>query len=325
MVEIPTIPIDKYIEIRELMKKAYLADSRPWIVGFSGGKDSTLVTQLTFSMLMSLPPEDRKKEVHIITSDTLVETPLIQTRIKKIHEDMKQTVEQFNLPIKVALIEPSINETFWVNLIGRGYPSPNKWFRWCTDRLKIRPATRYIYDQVKVNGEVIIVLGTRSAESATRAQSMKKHKIKGIQFRKHEIQGAFVFSPIEGLDNAMTWSCLRSVSSPWGGNNAELENLYRKADKECPMVVDDSSESCGGSRFGCWVCTVVKKDRSVEGLIEDGEEWLQPLLDFRNWLHEIRDDKTKREETRKIVRKSRWMAEYFGEENFKDERKVMTF
>lgn len=72
---------------------------------------------------------------------------------------------------------------------------------------------------------------------------------------------------------------------------------------------------------GCWTCTVVQRDRSVEGLIEDGEEWLQPLLNFRNWLHEIRDDEEKRENTRKIVRKSRWMAEYFGEQNFKDERK----
>jgi DNA sulfur modification protein DndC len=55
---------------------------------------------------------------------------------------------------------------------------------------------------------------------------------------------------------------------------------------ECPLVVDSSTPSCGTSRFGCWVCTVVDKDRSMEAMIKNDEEkvWMTPLLELRNEL-----------------------------------------
>ena len=57
---------------------------------------------------------------------------------------------------------------------------------------------------------------------------------------------------------------------------------------ECPLVVDSSTPSCGSSRFGCWVCTVVDKDRSMEAMIKNDEEkvWMTPLLELRNELDE---------------------------------------
>ena len=58
--------------------------------------------------------------------------------------------------------------------------------------------------------------------------------------------------------------------------------LFRSG--ECPLVVDDKTASCGNSRFGCWVCTVVNKDKSMEAMIDSGEEWMSPLLDYRDWL-----------------------------------------
>jgi DNA sulfur modification protein DndC len=193
------------------------------------------------------------------------------------------------------------------------------WFRWCTDRLKINPATKFILEKVRNSGEVVILLGARTSESASRAQTMEKYEIKNFKYRKHTtIPGAFVYTPIEDLDTVMVWSCLRSAPSPWGNVNEELEKLYRKADSECPLVVDKNTPSCGGSRFGCWVCTVVDRDRSVEGLIEEGETWLQPMLDFRNWLKDIRNDSQMRESIRKQARKSKWMSDYLGTEGKED-------
>jgi DNA sulfur modification protein DndC len=90
--------------------------------------------------------------------------------------------------------------------------------------------------------------------------------------------------------------------------------LYQKADKEIAFTFDKSTPAGGDSRFGCWVCTVVRRDRSVEGLIEDGETWLEPLLEFRNWLKKIRDDPTFREGVRKNDRKRKIRAEKMGED-----------
>ncbi len=305
----------KLSKIKKDMIKLYLSDSRPWIVGLSGGKDSTCVAQLVYYMLLEIPVEKRTKQIHIVSADTLVESPLIERRIKNLLSKIELAAKNDNLPIVVNLLKPSIDDTFWVNLIGKGYPSPNRWFRWCTDRLKIKPTTKYIKSQVKDNGEVIVLLGARKSESASRAQTMGKYEIKNFSLRRHgDIPGAFVYTPIEDFNTKDVWVYLLQVPSPWDGDNKELITFYRKADKECPLVIDKNTPACGGSRFGCWTCTVVERDRALEGLIEDGETWLSPLLEFRNWLKEIRDDPSMRSKYRKNERKRKIIADKLGKE-----------
>ena len=301
--------------IKSELKELYLKDNRPWIVGLSGGKDSTCITQLIYYMVMELTSEQRHKEVHVISSNTLVESPFIDSMIKIRLDRIKNAAKRDDLPIVVEQLRPDLNDTFWVNLIGRGYPSPNRWFRWCTDRLKIRPTTRYILNQVKSNGEVVIVLGARKSESGTRSQTMGKYEIPDFRLRKHtEITGAYVYTPIEDLDVDQVWNYLLEEPSPWGDNNYELKSLYRKADKEIAFMLDKKTPPSGGSRFGCWVCTVVERDRSLEGLIEDGETWLGQLLEFRNWLKIIRDDPSLRENMRKKDLKRKILAGKMGED-----------
>ena len=71
--------------------------------------------------------------------------------------------------------------------------------------------------------------------------------------------------------------------------------MYRNAQAgECPLVVDKTTPSCGNSRFGCWVCTVVERDRSMEAMIDSGEDWLEPLLEFRELLAETQLPEKKR-------------------------------
>lgn len=303
------------IDIKQIFSELtslYLNDSRPWIIGLSGGKDSTCVTQLIYTMLKKLSPEKRSKEVYILSSDTLVESPFIQERIKRICKRIQNQAGIDNLPITVQILRPELSDTFWTNLIGRGYPSPNKWFRWCTDRLKIRPMTRFTLEKVKENGEVIVVLGARKDESASRAQTLGKYAIKNFKLRKNtNMLGAFIYTPIEDWSFDDVWTYLLQAKSPWGDNNRELLSLYRKCDSECPLVIDIKTPACGGSRFGCWVCTVVERDRALEGLIESGEAWLEPLLEFRNWLKQIRDIPNYRESIRKSDRKRKKIAEHF--------------
>ncbi len=270
----------------------------PWIVGFSGGKDSTVVAHLVVEHLLSLPRSERRRSVHIVANDTLVESPLVIAHIRTVQDEIRNAVAAFDLPIMVATTEPVIDQTFWVNLIGRGYPSPNRMFRWCTDRMKIQPTSRYIREQVSTAGDVILLLGVRRDESAARAGSAARYDCGRRLNRHNDLQGCWVFRPIVDITTEDIWEFLGSELPPWGGTYTRLVKLYRDAGGgECPVITAQSdAPSCGttSSRFGCWTCTVVEKDRSLAGFVEAGFGEFTPLLDFRDWLAFIRNDPTRR-------------------------------
>lgn len=275
----------------------YLYDehpSRPWIIGFSGGKDSTMLLQIVWNALKRIEPILLTRQIYVVCNDTLVENPRI---VKFINKTLKRIQKEANLndfPIIVHQTMPNLENTFWVKLIGLGYPAPNKFYRWCTERLKIDPTTRFIKETTSMNEEAIILLGTRSDESSNRAASIKKHEVKGQRLRKHLLPNVFVYAPIKDVTTNEVWQYLNQVPPPWGGTHKELVTLYRNANAgDCPLVIDDTTPSCGNSRFGCWTCTVVNKDKSMEGLIDSGEEWMQPLADIRNFLIETRDNPEK--------------------------------
>lgn len=282
------------------IQEQYQADDRVWVVGFSGGKDSTTLLQLVFYALKGLPKEKLTKEVHVLCNDTLVENPAIVRYIDDTLNKIREAAERCGFPMPVAKVVPTLADSFWVNLIGKGYPSPNRFFRWCTERMKINPTNKYIREQVSQHGEVIILLGTRKAESTNRSHSMAQYQRNGQRLRRHSLPDVYVYAPIAHLTNEEVWTYLLQVPNPWGGDNRKLVTLYRNANGgECPLVIDDTTPSCGNSRFGCWVCTVVDRDKSMEGLIDAGETWMEPMLEFRDWLKEIRNDETKRDHVRR--------------------------
>jgi DNA sulfur modification protein DndC len=271
------------------IKELYASDQIPWVVGYSGGKDSTAVVQLIWTALLEMDPTERVKPVHIISTDTLVENPLVAAWVRKSLDLMNEKAAAESVPIYGHILTPEISNSFWVNLIGRGYPAPGHKFRWCTERLKIKPADAFVQNVVKENGEAILVLGTRKAESAARAARMKefeKGRRRDHLNRSTTLQNALIYSPIENWENDEVWIYLMQFENPWGYDNRELLDMYRgaTADGECPLVVDTSTPSCGNSRFGCWVCTLVEQDKSMGAMIQNDEEkeWMKPLLEFRN-------------------------------------------
>lgn len=292
-------------ESKHAILDEYIQDHTfPWIIGYSGGKDSTLVAHLVFEMLMQLPPSRRTRQVHIIGNDTLVESPLVAKHLTESLTDIDHAAKAFALPITTCITYPDPDQSFWVNLIGRGYPSPNRMFRWCTDRMKIQPTSRYIRSQVSEAGQVILLLGVRRSESAQRRRSVERYDNGGERLNPHnDLKDCFVFRPIVELSTDDVWEFLASESPPWGGSHQKLIKLYRDASGgECPVVTGLSdAPSCGtnSSRFGCWTCTVVDKDRSLEGFVEAGFAEFTPLLDFRDWLIKIRNDPTKRQARRR--------------------------
>lgn len=284
--------MDHLDQTRKDIRAIYLADERPWVIGFSGGKDSTAVTRLVFEALLELRPEQRRKPVFVVSSDTLVETPLVVNLIRETLDKMREAATKAGLPVEVAHpVTPQLDQTFWVNLLGRGYPAPTRQFRWCTERMKIDPVSEFITAKVAAYGEVVVVLGSRMQESSSRAQVMRKHRIQGSRLARHtSLPNAFVFTPIDQWSADDVWEYLFSGPAPWGGDHQALFDLYKDSNAgECPLVIDTSTPSCGNSRFGCWTCTVVTKDRAMDGLIETGHTWLIPLRDFRNKLFETTD------------------------------------
>lgn len=274
-------------EIREL----YTADQVPWVIGYSGGKDSTAVLQLVWMALKDLPDEQRTKTVHVISTDTLVENPVVAAWVSTSLETMEQAARAQSLPIEPHRLTPEIKDTFWVNLIGRGYPAPRPKFRWCTERLKIKPSNAFIRSVVAAHGEAIMVLGIRKAESQARARAMEKHEKRRVRDRlspNANLPNSLVYSPVEDWTNDDVWEFLMQKPNPWGYNNQDLLTMYQGAsgDGECPLVVDSTTPSCGSSRFGCWTCTLVEQDKSMSAMIQNDEEkeWMLPLLDLRDKL-----------------------------------------
>ena len=274
------------------LKDQYMEDDRncrPWIIGFSGGKDSTVLLMLTWIGMQELRDEgyDLRRRVYVVCNDTMVENPVIEEYVTTVLFEIGKAAQEQHLPVQVVTTTPQLEDTFWSCVIGKGYPVPNNAFRFCTEKMKIKPTSKFITDQVVADGEAIVLVGTRLTESQQRERSIKRHEIKGHRLSKHPLNpNTFTYAPIKELMLEEVWWVINTIPSPWGFDNEILYKIYLDAsadDYECPTVVtDDGHRSCGQSRFGCWICTVVKEDKSMSSLIQNGVTWMQPLLDFRN-------------------------------------------
>lgn len=298
-----SINIDARIErAKEKIKEIYLRDNLPWVIGYSGGKDSTCTTQIIVDSILDLSDSGKEltKKIYVISSDTMVETPMIIETIQDTISRINILAKRYKLPIEAQIIRPSISKSFWVNMIGRGYPCPNQTFRWCTDRLKIEPANQFIESIINEYGEAVMILGVREGESQSRDRVLNNHTIEGKDLMRHTTQAnSYVFAPIREFSKDDVWNYLLSHKSPWGSDNMKLFKLYQDSltGEECPMIMTEEEKkqtTCGNSRFGCWMCTVVTEDKSLTGFIKSGITWLKPLLEYRNWVYSIRDDDSRR-------------------------------
>lgn len=156
----------KFEDIRREMQIVYRFDNRPWIIGYSGGKDSTMLIKLVFQMVMNLPKEERKKKIFIVTSDTMVENPVVGRHMHNSSKFINESSHMSELGIESIILTPDIAQTFWTLVIGLGYPTPEPpGFRWCTEKLKINPMNKFTNSVIDKYGEVVLLLGVRKAHS----------------------------------------------------------------------------------------------------------------------------------------------------------------
>lgn len=310
--QLPVFSSQAYDLIVAEVRNEYLSEAQsfPWIIGFSGGKDSTLVAHLVFAALLDISPSHHTRPIHVVANDTLVESPLVVAHLHQSLAEIRDAAKTLGLPITVSTTAPNAENTFWALLIGKGYPSPNSQMRWCTDRLKIQPTSHYIKQQVAACGSAIILLGVRRDESDARRKRIDSHsnQINSNLHPHKDLKGAFVYRPIVDLTTDEVWDILASHAPPWGSTHDRLIKLYRDAaGGECPIVLSqEEAPGCGtnSSRFGCWTCTVVEKDKSLQGFVDSGNPQYAPLIAFRDWLKDIRNDTNLRQAERRNGRVS---------------------
>jgi DNA sulfur modification protein DndC len=265
------------------IKREYQSSTCPWVIGFSGGKDSSSLVTLVFIALSEL--KKHHQPVTIVYSDTGVEIPIMESFTKKTLRHLVLEAKRHNLPINIKIVKPKIGDSFFVKVIGKGYPTPTNKFRWCTDRLRTNPIQAFMRNSK--DNEKIVLLGTRKGESRERDRILSQCKTdKKKFFFQVGHSKTKIYAPIVDYSYKDVWNSLFIKKVPKSINSGELNNLYQSAG--CNEY--EKSKNGKVPRFGCWVCTVIRKDKAMQNLINNGYSKLAPLLEFRNWLVEIRDN-----------------------------------
>jgi len=259
---------------RVLTDLAHSKELKHWIVTYSGGKDSTLVTILALEMLYELAPQGVKLEV--VYSDTLLEIPALRENAVAFLKQVDETAQKRELPVSVHSVAPPLQDRFWVLLIGKGYPSPKRYFRWCTERLKIKPVEAIM---ARLDKPMAVLTGMRLGESNARNARMKATCSRDGEcghdlWLNRKADGVYYLAPIVHWTTCRVWDFLTLFAPLLGWKTDELVNLYN----------GDSV------RFGCWTCTLIEEDRALKAVMQI-PRWghLGPLNELRLFLDEGRD------------------------------------
>lgn len=266
---------------------AYKHDPYPWIVAYSGGKDSTALVKLLFQGLLRI--RERSKTVTVVYCDTGVEVPLASSLARKALSGLEREARAFQLPIRTRILSPSPQDRFFVKVIGRGYPPPTDKFRWCTDRLRINPVSRFLADEGL--SCATILLGIRESESLTRLVTINQNRTEDRFWNRQKgVSNRRLFMPILDYSLEDVWRVNLLIDRPRSLRAKQVADLYADASGECPTLHDVKGAPCGKARFGCWTCTVAKHGVTLRNLISSGEHNLRPLLRFRLWLEGERNN-----------------------------------
>lgn len=268
----------------ERVKQEYTQSDKDWIVAYSGGKDSSVLLMLVLHAVEKI----KKRQITIAYCNSGVEIPLVKNFAYKVLRKIIKKAQLLNLPIKTKIVYPKYKERFFVKIIGRGYPPPTNKFRWCTDRLRVNPL-RSIYSN-NTQTSWTVLLGIRKNESQQRDRGLAKYtsQIK-YHFEQSKNNNIDIYCPLIDYDTNDIWDLLLNNSYNHGIDFVELARLYNVIGDRKKRAKQDNP-STEDIRFGCWICTVVRKDKAMHSLIQHGHVSLKPLLSFRNWLADIRDN-----------------------------------
>src|SRR5665648_322985 len=120
-----------------LIEKEYLSNEIPWSLCFSGGKDSSAMLKLTYNAIVNI--KNPNKLINVVYCDTGVEIPIITSFVKKTFSKFKNEIIKLDLPIKINIVEPKLENRFFSKVILCRDPTTTKIYTWCIDSCGIRP------------------------------------------------------------------------------------------------------------------------------------------------------------------------------------------
>jgi DNA sulfur modification protein DndC len=256
---------NSYKVLREALKEGDL-----WVVSFSGGKDSSVLLDITIRYLLELKKNGPK--VLVIYSDTLMDWPPIKKWTLAVLESLKVLSSKLSLPLQVKVVKPATGESFLEMVFKRGYPAPSPRFRWCTERLKIRPTLRFIKSIIKneKQGKVIMLTGIRHEESRERG----RYKSKGTKEGPFKIYNRIVaYAPLISWTLNDVWDYIENSEPVWRTPSWKLLiELYGPNRRKESL------------RFGCILCPLVRRDRSGERIVELGLVDIETYRSLRDWV-----------------------------------------
>jgi DNA sulfur modification protein DndC len=263
------------------IKAEYAKESSPWLLAYSGGKDSSAVLALLVQAMNSTTQLHRP--VYVVFCDTGVENPVINNFVRYAFQQVNVFAKCNNLPVSTSILRPKKKDRYWVKVIGKGCPPPTNRFRWCTDKLRVNPLHDFCIKNELTSATT--VLGIRKGESHQRDRTIEKYAKKSNFLRYYDSGNRLYYCPIFNYSCADVWNCLSN--NPIFSNRlySRLARIYGINNK-----CEDEIVKSNDYRMGCWVCTVIRKDKSAEDLIKRGYTQLEPYLRFRDWLSIFRDN-----------------------------------
>ena len=279
------------------------------LLAFSSGKDSSCVANLMLNAAINLLKAGFKVPKMIIShSDTGVESPVVRALADGELEKMRKFAEQHGLPLEIRIGRPTLSANFATRVIGgRALPPFPQSKRDCSTDWKALVGQR-ISNQVAKEHDardpaVVTLIGTRSNESATRrvktaARKETPHEI------WYSVTGEARLSPILDWETDDVWTylgeCAAGEHLSYSDFQATMEFYADAGASSCVIVADmkssATSKACG-ARAGCWTCSAVSADHSVQNMIAQNPErypYLVPLLELRNFIADTQWDWSRR-------------------------------
>lgn len=322
----PTLDCAPYDEV-ELDEKVsqcigvierYMRDDYCITLAYSGGKDSSVMLDLTLRALADLVKRGVSvNTLHVMNSNTGLENPVVEKYTMGELAKIEHYAIKNNLPVEVHVATPSLSNDYLVNIIGgRTIMTLPGMDRKCQQMMKANPMGRMkktIEREILLEkgndyslDKSILFCGTRRDESAHRKVQMLKRRESAFEPVKNEKMSQWTLSPIaEFLTDDIFTYIGEVVSNKRGNTYSDFEDLlqvYRDGNSGNCMVnlyygTGDASggKTQCGSRFGCFICSAIAKDKSMENMIQEPQfAFMKPLNDLREWLIKCHNDPSKR-------------------------------
>jgi DNA sulfur modification protein DndC len=280
-----TVVLDSISHIESTLSE----NDAPITLAFSGGKDSSALLCLVYTALLRLK-SSVTRSVEVLYCDTKTENPIVDAFVKKFLRRLREEAREAGLALTVKVVSPASDRTYFARIIGRGYPPPTNSFRWCTKELRIRPVEKHLSKRE----DAIVALGVRQSESKQRDRVLASHQNPFWMAADNAKSNRIYYTPIRQLNTEDVWDVIFFSEYPKTLDRKSLWELYADAGGDCPIIRSPDSAPCASGRFGCWTCTVVRRDRSGENLANRGYAKMADFLEFRKLLLDIRNNRQMR-------------------------------